>query len=91
MLRKMGEKAYAAAVGGLIALLMVIIVGVLVFFSFSNSITGPTYAARYAINNTTAMAGTVFSMLNILPLVVIAGIIIGVIIYGFASGKGIKT
>ena len=72
-------------VGGLIALLLTIIIGVLVFWSVNNSITVPG-AGMASQNTTTAMATTVFGLLPIVALVIVASIILGVIL-GFGGKK----
>jgi len=84
---KKDEKGYTKIVGGLVALLLMIIVGILVFWETSDSITLSSDAANTSKNKTTSMATTVFNLLPIVALVVVASIIIGVII-GFGGKPG---
>ena len=77
---------YVKIVGGLVALLLMIIVGILVFWETSDAITLSSDDANTSKTKTTDMASTVFSLLPIIALAVVASIIIGVII-GF-GGKG---
>jgi len=81
------ESAYSKVVGGLVALLLTIIIGVLVFWQVNDAITLETAAANTSRNQTTAMASTVFSLLPIIALVVVASIILGVILGGFGGGR----
>lgn len=82
---KEDERGITRVVGGLIALLLTIIIGVLVFWSVNNSIDVPG-AGMASQNTTTTMATTVFGLLPIVALVIVASIILGVIL-GF-GGKG---
>ena len=83
---KNDKAGYVKIVGGLVALLLMIIVGILVFWETSDSIVLNSAEANESKNKTTDMASTVFSLLPIIALAVVASIIIGVII-GF-GGKG---
>ena len=80
------KSAYTKIVGGLVALLLMIIIGVLVFWEVNDSITLDSAEANTSRNETTDMASTVFSLLPIIALVVVASIIIGVIV-GFGGGR----
>jgi heme/copper-type cytochrome/quinol oxidase subunit 4 len=80
------RKAYIKVVGALVALLLMIIIGVLVFWEVADSITLDSDAANTSKNETTDMATTVFELLPIIALVVVAAIIIGVIV-GFGAGR----
>jgi len=79
------NKAYSRAIGGLAALLLTILIGVLIYWSVSGAIdiqgTGMT-----SKNNTDAMAVTVFTLMPLVALVVIAALILAVIL-GFGGGK----
>ena len=79
------NRGYVKIVGALIALLLTIIVGVLVFYEVSDSIdlVGEGFDAK---NETTDMAATVFTLLPIIALVVVAGIILAVVL-GFGGSK----
>ena len=83
---KENQKAYVKVVGTLVALLIMIIIGVLVFWETSDSITLDSDTANTSKNETTSMATTVFELLPIIALVVVAAIIIGVIV-GFGAGR----
>ena len=78
--------AYTKVVGGLVALLLTIIVGVLVFWEVNDAITLSSAAANTSRDATTAMASTVFALLPIVALVIVAAIILGVVL-GFGGGK----
>ena len=80
------KQAYTKIVGGLVALLLMIIVGVLVFWETSDAIDLPNDDANTSRDTTTDMATTVFNLLPIVALVIVAGIIIAVIM-GFGGGK----
>lgn len=83
---KRNKQAYTKVVGGLVALLLTIIVGVLVFWEVNDAITLDSTAANDSRNATTAMASTVFSLLPLVALVIVAAIILGVVL-GFGGGK----
>lgn len=82
------KKAYTRVVGGLVALLLTIIIGVLVFWEVNDSIDLETVAANDSRNATTDMAGTVFELLPLIALVVVASIILGVVLGFGGGGKG---
>jgi len=84
---KEDKSAYTKVVGGLVALLLTIIVGVLVFWEVNDAITLGSADANTSRNETTSMASTVFSLLPIVALVVVAAIILGVVL-GFGGGRG---
>ena len=81
------KAAYTKVVGGLVALLLTIIVGVLVFWEVNDSITLSSDAANTSRTETTTMASTVFSLLPIVALVIVAAIILAVVL-GFGGGGG---
>jgi len=81
------KQAYTKVVGGLVALLLTIIVGVLVFWEVNDSITLSSSDANTSRNETTDMASTVFALLPLVALVVVASIILAVVM-GFGGGKG---
>lgn len=92
------RKAFAAQMGGMIALLVAIIVGVLVFYQLNSSLeftnNRPSntvdIAQRATWNNTNATASTVFTLLPIVAIVMIAGIILAVVTrFGTGAGGGI--
>ena len=84
---KEDQAAYTRVVGGLVALLLVIIIGVLVFWEVNDAITLGSDTANTSRNETTTMAATVFSLLPLIALVVVASIILTVVI-GFGGGGG---
>mgnify|MGYP001475870586 CR=1 FL=1 len=88
-LRK-NDAGYVRVIGGLVALLLMIIVGILVFWEVSDSIELNSDEANASKESTTEMATTVFDLLPIIALAVVASIIIGVII-GFGGGGGPRT
>jgi len=73
------KSGYIQAVGALVALLVTIGVGAIVFFEITSNFDCQADADE-AINNTEEMAGTVFELLPIVALVVVAAIIIGVVV-----------
>jgi len=78
------KAAYTKVVGGLVALLLTIIIGVLVFWETSDAIDLSSDTANNSKNDTTDMAETVFTLLPIVALVIVAAIILGVIL-GFGG------
>lgn len=89
--RKFKENTHAVTaglVGGLVALLITIIVGILVYWQLSGSITLTTDAANTSRDGVNTMASTVFGLLPIIALVVVASIILGVVMTFGAGGKG---
>jgi hypothetical protein len=81
------RKGYTAMVGGLVALLITIIVGILVYWQLSGSITLTSDTANTSRDGVNTMASTVFSLLPIIALVVVASIILAVVM-GFGRGRG---
>lgn len=79
--------AYTQVVGGLVALMLTIIIGVLVFWEVSDSIDLESDDANASKNETLDMATTVFSLLPLIALVVVASIILAVVM-GFGGGRG---
>jgi len=84
---KNDQKGYVKVVGGLVALLLMIIVGIMVYWETSDSIDLSSATANTSRDGVNDMATTVFDLLPIIALAVVASIIIGVII-GFGGGKG---
>ena len=82
---KRSDNAYTKVVGGLVALLLTIIIGILVFWKVNDAITLDSAAANTSRDATTAMASTVFNLLPLVALVIVAGIILAVVM-GFGSG-----
>jgi hypothetical protein len=84
---KEDTSGYTKIVGGLVALLLTIIIGVLVFWEVNDSITLSSDDANDSRNETTDTASTVFGLLPLVALVVVASIILAVVM-GFGGGKG---
>jgi len=80
------EGAFAAAVGGVIAILVSIIVGILVYYKIAGSVNGLPAAGVTAAANVNTTANTVFTLAPIVGIVMIAGIILGVVM-GFGRTK----
>ena len=86
------DNAIARAIGGLVALLVGIIIGVMVFYEINESIlfTGVNYThynTAWTSLNTTAQ--TVWTMAPIVAIVAIAGIVLCVIMtFGASTGRG---
>ena len=76
---KDNNSAYARMVGGLVALLITIIIGVLVYWSISPAITLTNDEANDSRNVTDTTASTVFGLLPIIGIVAVGGIMIGVV------------
>jgi amino acid transporter len=76
----------ATAVGALIALLLLIIVGIMLFWAVSDSIELNSSDANESKHKTTEMATTVFSLLPIIALAAVASLIIAVIV-GFGNNR----
>ena len=81
-LRSLFSKAndgYAALIGGVVAVLVTILVGILVYYKIAGSmgITGTAAIAAAANVNTTA--NTVFTLSPIIGIVMIAGIILAIV------------
>lgn len=74
------KQAYTKVVGGLIALLVTIGVGALVFWEITDNFDGTSDDANDSLNETQDMASTVFDLLPIIALVVVATIIIGIVV-----------
>ena len=83
------KKGFAQIMGSMVALLVAIIVGVLVFYSVNDGITfsDSTVSSRAAWNNTNSTAGTVWTLLPIVAIVMIASIILAVVTNFGAGGK----
>ena len=81
------KSGYVKVVGGLVALLLMIIVGIMVYWETSDSITLSSTDANTSRDGVNSMATTVFDLLPIIALAVVASIIIGVIIGFGGSGK----
>ena len=70
---------YAGLVGGLIALLVVIGVGAMIFYQITDNFEGTSNESNDTIDEAQEMGTTVFGLLPIIALVLVASIIIGVV------------
>jgi len=80
------NSAYAQVVGGLVALLITIIVGIMVYWQISGSLTLPNDTANTSRDNVNSTASTVFGLLPIIAIVMVGAILIGIVM-SFAGGK----
>ena len=83
---KQDKSGYMKIVGGLVALLLTIIIGVLVFWEVDDSIELDSADGNTSKEGVEDMASTVFGLLPLIALVVVASIILGVVI-GFGGKK----
>ena len=74
------KAGYTEVVGGLIALLVFIGVGAMIFYQITDSFEGTSDEANDTLNETEEMGTTVFGLLPIIALVLVAAVIIGVVI-----------
>lgn len=79
----------AWGVGGLVALLVLIAIGALVTYEVTGALdTTENSYAENAIEEVEEKGATVFSLLSILAIVVVAALIIGVVIRSIGGGVG---
>lgn len=83
---KADERGFAAAVGAVIAVLVSIVVGILVYYKIAGSINGLPAAGVTAAANVNTTANTVFTLAPIVGIVMIAGIVLAVVM-GFGRGS----
>ena len=74
------NSGYTQIVGGLIALLVTIGVGALVYWEITDNFEGSSTAANESMDEVNSMATTVFQLLPIVALVVVAAVIIGIVV-----------
>jgi hypothetical protein len=87
-MRKLNDDhAYAGMVGSVIAVLVSIIVGILIYYKIAGSIGGLPAAGVTAAANVNTTANTVFTLAPIVGIVMIAGIILA-IVTNFGRGSG---
>lgn len=86
-MRKLNESGYASMVGGVIAVLVSIIVGILIYYKIAGGITGLPAAGVTAAAQVNTTANTVFTLAPIVGIVMIAGIILA-IVTNFGRGSG---
>ena len=80
------NNAWAQYIGAVVAVLVVCVVGLVVYYKIAGSINGLPAAGVTAAANVNTTANSVFTLAPITALVLIAGIIIGAIVM-FAGGK----
>lgn len=80
------NQAYASLVGGVIAVLVSIIVGLMIYYKIAGSINGLPAAGVTAASNVNSTANTVFTLAPIVAIVMIAGVILAVVT-GFGRGS----
>jgi uncharacterized membrane protein YjgN (DUF898 family) len=73
------QTGYAAMIGGVIAILVSIVIGILVYYQIAGSIQGMPAAGVTAAANVNTTANTVFTLAPIIAIVLIASIILGVV------------
>lgn len=84
------EGGYQKIVAGLVALLLTILIGVMVYWEVSESFTFSSADANTSADGVDDMATTIFDLLPLIALVVVAGIILAIVL-GFGGqdkGKG---
>jgi hypothetical protein len=81
------DHAYAGMVGAVIAVLVSISVGILVYYKIAGSINGLPAAGVTAAAAVNTTANTVFTLAPIVGIVMIAGVILGVVM-NFGRGGG---
>lgn len=87
---KENKKADARMVGVLVAVLVTIVIGLLVFTEVSNSIDIAATDGQTAHANVNATAQTVFTLAPIVAIVLVASIILGVVMsFGGKPGGGV--
>ena len=87
-MRSLKDKhGFAGAVGAVLSVLVIVLVGLLVYYKVAGSINGLPAAGVTAAANINTTANTVFSLAPIIAIVMIAGIILAVVM-GFGRGKG---
>jgi NADH:ubiquinone oxidoreductase subunit 6 (subunit J) len=77
---KEDRDGYTQVVGGLIALLVVIGVGAMIFFQITDSFAGTSNESNEAMEGVQDMGETIFGLLPIIALVIVASIIIAVVV-----------
>jgi len=80
------NNGWAQYIGAVVAVLVTIIVGLVVYYKIAGSINGLPSAGVTAAANVNTTANSVFTLAPITALVLIASIIIGAILM-FAGGK----
>ena len=79
-MKKLNNRAYTKIVGGLIALLITIGIGALVFWEVTDSFEGSSTEANDSIDEVEDMASTVFDLLPLIALAVLGSILLAVIV-----------
>lgn len=82
------DGAFAQYIGAVVAVLVVIVVGLVVYYKIAGSINGLPAAGVTAAASINTTANSVFTLAPIVALVLIASVIIGSILM-FAGGRGV--
>lgn len=73
------KDAYTKLVTGILALFIVIIAGIMIFWEFEDAIDVDSSDANKSINETTDMFTTLIPLMVLIGLVLVAGVLIGII------------
>lgn len=86
---KNNNKAIAGAIGGIIAILVLVIVGMIVYYKVAGSVNGLPASGVLAAASVNSTADTIFSLAPIIAIVMVAGMILLVVMgFGRTSGGG---
>ena len=88
LFRKMDDHGYAQMVGAVVAVLVSIAVGILVYYKIVGSIAPGTTAGATALTSVNSTANTVFTLAPIVGIVMIAGIVLAIVM-NFGRGSGV--
>lgn len=80
------EAGIAAAVGGIVALLTAIVVGILIYYKIAGSLKDLPAAGVTAADGVNTTANTVFTLAPIVGIVMIAGLILAIVM-GFGRSS----
>ena len=79
LFKKMDDNGSASAVGAVISVLVAIIIGILVYYKIAGQMTGMSAAGVTAAAGVNTTANTVFTLMPIIAIVLIASIILAVV------------
>ena len=82
---KQDNSGYTKIVGGLVALLLIILVGNLVYWEVSDNFDFTSAEANNSSEEVDDMATTIFGLLPLIALVVVASLLIGIVISGMSG------
>ena len=75
----MNDHAYAALVGGLVAIFVVILLGLYIYFNVVGSISGIGSTGATILTSLNSTTQTVFTLAPIIGIIAIASIMIGIV------------